>query len=164
VLSGGLYVNGVNEGTRYEATFAGYTGARQGDCDRWTDWTKWTAQDKEDIKGFALASMDALTVCCSTPYENVTYPAVHSISSSGLGRLVIPLVKVVLTLHSGRTSLDLNKVGCHQTLVIPSATALVLVLLPLPLLLYRLLQPVEEMLEPSLLLGAPPLETSLQPL
>jgi len=58
----GLFVNGVGEGTRYEATFAGYDGARQGDCDRWTDWTKWTAEDKEGMKQFTLASMDALTV------------------------------------------------------------------------------------------------------
>ncbi|KAG8955546.1 hypothetical protein FRC03_011098 [Tulasnella sp. 419] len=57
----GTYVNGVGIGTRYEATFPGYSGARQGDCSRWTDWTKYTDQDKADIKEFALASMDALT-------------------------------------------------------------------------------------------------------
>ncbi len=57
----GLWLNGVNLGTRYEGTFAG-GGARVGDCEEWTDWTKYSQQTKTDMKNFALSSMDALQV------------------------------------------------------------------------------------------------------
>lgn len=56
----GLWVNGVNDGTRYEGTFAGasYTG----DCAEWVDWQNWDDSFKSDIEQFALASMSALQV------------------------------------------------------------------------------------------------------
>lgn len=55
----GLWLNGVNLGTRYEGTFAGSPPA-VGDCEVWTDWTKYDQKMKTDIKNFALSSMDAL--------------------------------------------------------------------------------------------------------
>ncbi|KAF9449843.1 glycoside hydrolase family 5 protein [Macrolepiota fuliginosa MF-IS2] len=55
----GLWLNGVNLGTRYEGSFVG-GGSRIGDCATWTDWTKYDQNMKNDIKNFALASMDAL--------------------------------------------------------------------------------------------------------
>ena len=57
----GLFLNGVNLGTRYEGDYPG-SGARVGSCDTWTDWTAYDAQMKRDIRQFALASMDALQV------------------------------------------------------------------------------------------------------
>jgi glucan 1,3-beta-glucosidase len=57
----GLWVNGVNLGERYEGTYAG-GGASVGSCTTWTDWTKYDQQTKNDIKSFALSSMDALQV------------------------------------------------------------------------------------------------------
>ncbi|KAI0093572.1 glycoside hydrolase superfamily [Irpex rosettiformis] len=56
----GLYVNGVNLGTRYEGNYTGGPWPRQGSCEPWTDWQSWTPAMKKDIMNFALASMDAL--------------------------------------------------------------------------------------------------------
>ena len=56
----GLWVNGVNDGTRYEGTFDG--AAYTGDCTEWVDWQSWDAAFKADIEQFALASMSALQV------------------------------------------------------------------------------------------------------
>ncbi|KAF7441072.1 hypothetical protein PC9H_001421 [Pleurotus ostreatus] len=55
----GLYLNGVNLGTRYEGNYPGAPN-RVGSCTEWTDWTKYTPKMRADIKQFALASMDAL--------------------------------------------------------------------------------------------------------
>ncbi|KXN85497.1 putative glucan 1,3-beta-glucosidase D [Leucoagaricus sp. SymC.cos] len=55
----GLWLNGVNLGTRYEGTYQG-NWPRVGDCTPWTDWTQYNSQTKSDIKNFALSSMDAL--------------------------------------------------------------------------------------------------------
>jgi len=55
----GLWVNGVNLGERYEGTYTG-GGAAVGNCTTWTDWTQYDAATKNDIKNFALSSMDAL--------------------------------------------------------------------------------------------------------
>jgi aryl-phospho-beta-D-glucosidase BglC (GH1 family) len=55
----GLFLNGVGSGTRWEGTFAGGAGG-EGDCTEWNDWTKWDQNRKNDLKNFALSSMDAL--------------------------------------------------------------------------------------------------------
>ncbi|KAF5357818.1 hypothetical protein D9756_001676 [Leucocoprinus leucothites] len=55
----GLWLNGVDLGTRYEGTYQG-TSQAVGNCTEWTDWTKYDDQMKSDIKNFALSSMDAL--------------------------------------------------------------------------------------------------------
>ncbi|KAG5717966.1 putative glucan 1,3-beta-glucosidase D [Termitomyces sp. T112] len=55
----GLWLNGVNLGTRYEGTYPG-SGQSVGSCSTWTDWQNWDAPTKSAIKNFALASMDAL--------------------------------------------------------------------------------------------------------
>jgi glucan 1,3-beta-glucosidase len=60
----GLWLNGVNLGTRYEGNYVGGSGPAVGSCEQWTDWTKYDAKMKASIKNFALASMDALQVGC----------------------------------------------------------------------------------------------------
>ncbi|KAF5386819.1 hypothetical protein D9615_001629 [Tricholomella constricta] len=55
----GLWLNGVNLGTRYEGTYPG-SGARVGSCTTWTDWQNYDTATIGAIKNFALASMDAL--------------------------------------------------------------------------------------------------------
>jgi glucan 1,3-beta-glucosidase len=64
----GLWVNGVNLGTRYEGTYTDGSWPRVGNCTQWTDWQNYDAVTKNDIKNFALASMDALQVS-SIPYR-----------------------------------------------------------------------------------------------
>ncbi|TFY74858.1 hypothetical protein EWM64_g9153 [Hericium alpestre] len=56
----GLYVNGVGLGTRYEGTYTPGDWPRIGSCTPWTDWQNWDQAMKDDIKQFALSSMDAL--------------------------------------------------------------------------------------------------------
>lgn len=58
----GLFLNGVNLGTRYEGTYTSGTWPSQGSCTPWTDWQNYTPDTKAAIKQFALASMDALQV------------------------------------------------------------------------------------------------------
>jgi len=57
----GLFLNGVNLGTRYEGTYPGVW-PRLGSCTTWTDYQKYDIATKADIRQFALASMDALQV------------------------------------------------------------------------------------------------------
>ncbi|KAH7927098.1 glycoside hydrolase family 5 protein [Leucogyrophana mollusca] len=56
----GLWVNGVNLGTRYEGTYTSGTWPAVGSCDPWTNWQTWDATMKQGIQQFAMASMDAL--------------------------------------------------------------------------------------------------------
>ncbi|KAI9509662.1 exo-beta-1,3-glucanase [Russula earlei] len=57
----GLFVNGVNMGTRYEGTYNdGSTWPKVGDCGPWEDYTTWSQALIDSTKQFALASMDAL--------------------------------------------------------------------------------------------------------
>lgn len=67
----GLFVNGVNLGTRYEGT---YTGSWPviGSCDPWLDYENYNQTTKDNMKAFAMSSMDALQV--RFHYENI--PAV----------------------------------------------------------------------------------------
>lgn len=58
----GLWLNGVNLGIRYEGTYTSGSWPRVGSCDPWTDWQSYSPAMKNDIKNFALASMDALQV------------------------------------------------------------------------------------------------------
>lgn len=60
----GLWVNGVNQGVRYDGTYTVGTWPTIGSCDSWTDWQNYDTSMKNGIKNFALASMDALQVCC----------------------------------------------------------------------------------------------------
>ncbi|KAJ3516720.1 hypothetical protein NLJ89_g941 [Agrocybe chaxingu] len=57
----GLFLNGVNLGTRYEGTYIGVW-PRMGSCSTWTDWQNYDVATKRAIRQFALASMDALQV------------------------------------------------------------------------------------------------------
>ena len=59
----GLFVNGVNLGTRYEGNYTGGPWPVIGSCEPWTDWTTWNDTMKADIQQYALASMSALQVC-----------------------------------------------------------------------------------------------------
>ncbi|KAF7311531.1 Glycoside hydrolase [Mycena kentingensis (nom. inval.)] len=57
----GLYVNGVNQGTRYEGDYiSGGPWEKKGECTEWTNWEDWSDDLKQDYKTLALASMDAL--------------------------------------------------------------------------------------------------------
>ena len=58
----GLWVNGVNLGTRYEGNYTGGPWPVIGSCEPWTDYQSWNASMKADIQQFALSSMDALQV------------------------------------------------------------------------------------------------------
>ncbi|KAF8889766.1 glycoside hydrolase [Gymnopilus junonius] len=55
----GLFLNGVNLGTRYEGTYPGVWPV-VGSCTPWTDWQNYNNATKTAIRQFALASMDAL--------------------------------------------------------------------------------------------------------
>lgn len=59
----GLWVNGVNLGTRFEGNYTPGTWPRIGSCEPWTNWTSWDASLKSDVETFAKASMDALQAC-----------------------------------------------------------------------------------------------------
>jgi len=54
----GLWVNGVNLGTRYEGTYDGYPAI--GSCTPWVDYQNWDADFKQSVEQWALASMSAL--------------------------------------------------------------------------------------------------------
>ena len=57
----GLWLTDVNEGTRYEGTYSrDGPWPRVGSCTQWTDYQNWDQSMKDDIKTFAMASMDAL--------------------------------------------------------------------------------------------------------
>ena len=57
----GLWLNNVNEGTRYEGTYSvDGPWPSQGSCTEWTDWQNWDQQTKDATMTFAMASMDAL--------------------------------------------------------------------------------------------------------
>jgi len=57
----GKWVNGVDQGSRYEGNYAlDASFARVGSCTTWTDWQNYDQDTKDAIKAFALASMDAL--------------------------------------------------------------------------------------------------------
>lgn len=56
----GLYVNGVNLGTRYEGTFPGGPTVATGSCEPWDDWESYTEDTKQQLYEFAIASMDSL--------------------------------------------------------------------------------------------------------
>ncbi|ESK92044.1 glycoside hydrolase family 5 protein [Moniliophthora roreri MCA 2997] len=57
----GLWVTGVGDGTRYEGDYKPDPSfPRIGSCTQWTDWTKFDAATKAEMKQFAMASFDAL--------------------------------------------------------------------------------------------------------
>lgn len=58
----GLFLNGVNLGTRYEGNFTGSSTSAVGSCTEWTDWQNYDTATKKAMKQFAMASMDALQV------------------------------------------------------------------------------------------------------
>ncbi|KAF9260276.1 glycoside hydrolase [Marasmius fiardii PR-910] len=56
----GLFLNGVEDGIRYEGTYQGSESKRVGSCDEWTDWERYNATTKAELRKFAMASIDAL--------------------------------------------------------------------------------------------------------
>jgi glucan 1,3-beta-glucosidase len=61
----GLFVNGVNLGTRYEGDYVDPQNPKKkyppmGSCAPWVNWESWDADMKSAMSGFAHASMDAL--------------------------------------------------------------------------------------------------------
>lgn len=61
----GLWVNGVNLGTRYEGNYT-QPSDRIGSCEPWTNWQSWDATMKGNMQKFAESSMDALQVWMHT--------------------------------------------------------------------------------------------------
>lgn len=58
----GLFVNGVNLGTRYEGTYTPGSWPVIGSCDPWLDYENYNQTTKDNIKALAMSSMDALQV------------------------------------------------------------------------------------------------------
>ncbi|KAG7085336.1 hypothetical protein E1B28_002902 [Marasmius oreades] len=57
----GLFLNGVDEGVRYEGRYVPDPSfKRVGSCDQWTDYESYTDATKKEILSFVLANMDAL--------------------------------------------------------------------------------------------------------
>ena len=69
----GLWVNGVNQGARYDGTY--YLGGFPfvGNCTPWQNYQDWDDDMKADIKQFALASMSALQVRFSKHFALVVF-------------------------------------------------------------------------------------------
>ncbi|KAH8828259.1 exo-beta-1,3-glucanase [Flagelloscypha sp. PMI_526] len=58
----GLYLNGVDQGIRYEGDYVmdNWSGPKIGDCDKdITNWESWSSSRKTDYQNFAMAQMDA---------------------------------------------------------------------------------------------------------
>ncbi|EIW85436.1 glycoside hydrolase family 5 protein [Coniophora puteana RWD-64-598 SS2] len=55
----GKWVNGVNQGSRYEGDYYQGSWPTIGSCDSWNDWQSWDNATKAGYKQFAMASMDA---------------------------------------------------------------------------------------------------------
>ncbi|KAL0959412.1 hypothetical protein HGRIS_014660 [Hohenbuehelia grisea] len=88
----GLYLNEVDEGARYEGRYRN-NGRRVGSCETWTDWTRYSASMKNDIKQFAMASMDA--------FQNYFFWTWKIGNSSVSGRVQTPAWSYQLGLHNG---------------------------------------------------------------
>jgi hypothetical protein len=115
----GLWINGVNEGSRYEGTYDTGTVTYNpvGDCGPWDDFSDYSQSTKNALMKFTLSSMDALQV---SPYIvlsttlTVCYPS--RIGFIGLGRSETRLLLVKWRLHFGRISSGLQTGGFLRTL------------------------------------------------
>lgn len=56
----GQWVNGVDLGTRYDGTYAGFENDKTGDCAHWNDYTTWSDEEKKLLRSYVMSSMDAL--------------------------------------------------------------------------------------------------------
>jgi len=56
----GLYLNGVGQGTRYEANWTTQTNDKIGNCKDILQWPSWDSTYKSGLKAFARAQMDVL--------------------------------------------------------------------------------------------------------
>ncbi|KAJ8092006.1 hypothetical protein PM082_024242 [Marasmius tenuissimus] len=56
----GLFLNGVDDGVRYDGTYIYENRTRVGSCTQWTDWENYTEATKAELKKFVLGSLDAL--------------------------------------------------------------------------------------------------------
>ncbi|RXK39337.1 glucan 1,3-beta-glucosidase [Tremella mesenterica] len=56
----GLWINNVGAGSRYDGSYAGYTGPKPGSCDQWNDWTQWDQSTIDSLLDLTTNSMDAL--------------------------------------------------------------------------------------------------------
>lgn len=55
----GQFLNGVNNGTRYEGEYPAPANVRFGSCDSFTDSSQWNDAYKAQVRDFALAQMDS---------------------------------------------------------------------------------------------------------
>lgn len=58
----GLYLNGVDEGTRFDGSFTAQSVNKTGGCEKWTEWESFEDETKKEIMDFAKVSMDGLRV------------------------------------------------------------------------------------------------------
>lgn len=56
----GLFLNGVDDGERYDGTYIYENRTRVGSCKQWTDWQNYSPAVKAELKEFVLGSLDAL--------------------------------------------------------------------------------------------------------
>ncbi len=102
----GLYVNGVNLGSRFEGTYPGFPD-QVGDCTPWLNWENWDQDLKTGLMKFALTSMDALQVIS---FNSFTVPlSQRSLRTTFSGR--------------GRSATPLQRAQCHCNLGKPEALA-----------------------------------------
>jgi glucan 1,3-beta-glucosidase len=105
----GYFLNGVGAGSRWDDTLVGYTGVTgpgAGACDVWNDWQNWNQTMKDQLKQFALASMDALQVRHRRRRQSLhlAHPFAHLL---GLVLLDVARRQFVGPRHGGRTPLVL---------------------------------------------------------
>ncbi|KAF8350820.1 exo-beta-1,3-glucanase [Amanita rubescens] len=93
----GLYVNGVNLGSRFEGTYPGFPDP-VGDCAPWLKWENWDQDLKAGIMKFALASMDAL--------QNYFFWTWKIGNSTATGTVQAPAWSYQLGLQNGWMPLD----------------------------------------------------------
>ena len=58
-ISCGQWINAVGAGSRYDGTYAGYTGPSPGSCARWNDYRLWDQATKDNLQHFIMSSADA---------------------------------------------------------------------------------------------------------
>jgi glucan 1,3-beta-glucosidase len=83
----GLFLNGVNEGARYDGTYGAGGSRPVGDCGPWNNWSGYNQATKNALMGFAKSNMDALQVSTYIVLSKTLVTCYPSrIGFSGLGR------------------------------------------------------------------------------
>ncbi|PWN30893.1 glycoside hydrolase [Jaminaea rosea] len=97
----GLYLNNVNQGTRYEGTYPGST-QRYGSCEGWDNWQSFDDTRKANLKRFAIAQMSSL--------RNFFFWTWHIGNSIDTGDTVNPMWNYKLGLQQGWMPTNINDI------------------------------------------------------